>query len=183
MPASPGLRIGVPVSTPKTPTLVIVIVPPDMSAGEVLPERAVSVSAAIAPASSRSDSAVGVLDVGHDQPALGGRGDAQVDVVLDDDLAGRLVPGRVDLGVVSAARMTALATNSSGETLTSRKSRRAATRSRSSIVAVTSTVTNSVTCGAVNADATIAAAVCLRTPLIGMRVSRRVGRGTGGHLH
>jgi hypothetical protein len=38
---SPGLRIGVPVSTPKTPTLVIVIVPPDMSAGWVRPSRAV----------------------------------------------------------------------------------------------------------------------------------------------
>ncbi len=41
----------------------------------------------------------------------------------------------------------------------------------SSIVAVTSIVRNSVTCGAVNALRTIAAAVCLRTPLIGMRVS------------
>ena len=36
--ASPGGRIGVPVSTPKTPTLVIVNVPPDMSAGGVLPD-------------------------------------------------------------------------------------------------------------------------------------------------
>ena len=86
-------------------------------------------------------------------------------------------------GVFAAARMTALATNSSGETLTSRNSRRAATRSRSSIIAVTSQVMNSVTCGAVNADATIAAAVCLRTPLIGIRVSRcewSVRRASGG---
>ena len=36
---------------------------------------------------------------------------------------------------------------------------------------VASTVTHSVTCGAVNADATIAWAVTLRTPLIGTRVS------------
>ena len=89
---SPGLRIGVPVSTPNTPTLVIVIVPPDMSAGEVLPARAVSVSSPIAAASSRSDEPVGVLDVRDDQAALGGGGDAEVDVVLEHDLAGRLVP-------------------------------------------------------------------------------------------
>ena len=44
-------------------------------------------------------------------------------------------------------------------------------RSLNARVAVISSVTNSVTCGAVNADATIAAAVCLRTPLMGMRVS------------
>ena len=34
---SPGLMIGVPASTPKTPTLVIVNVPPPISAGCVLP--------------------------------------------------------------------------------------------------------------------------------------------------
>ena len=50
----------------------------------------------------------------------------------------------------------------------------AATRSRSRMVSVMSTVSHSVTCGAVNALATIAAAVCLRTPLIGMRRSRDV---------
>src|SRR5882724_9359017 len=43
------------------------------------------------------------------------------------------------------------------------------------MVAVMSTVMNSVTWGAVNAEATIAAAVCLRTPLIGMRSSRPAG--------
>jgi hypothetical protein len=41
IPASPGVRIGVPASTPKTPTFVIVIVPPDRSAGVALPDRAV----------------------------------------------------------------------------------------------------------------------------------------------
>lgn len=46
--------------------------------------------------------------------------------------------------------------------------------STSFIVRVTSTVTNSVTCGAVNAEPIIAAAVALRTPLIGIRVSRAV---------
>src|SRR4051812_47522621 len=41
---SPGLRIGVPLSTPKVPTLVMVIVPRAMSPGCVLPSRAVAVS-------------------------------------------------------------------------------------------------------------------------------------------
>ena len=42
----------------------------------------------------------------------------------------------------------------------------------SSIVGVTSTVRNVVTCGAVKALRTIACAVCLRTPRIGVRVVR-----------
>ena len=92
--ASPGLRIGVPVSTPKTPTLVMVIVPPAMSAGWVRPSRAVAVEPASAWASSSSDIAVGVLDVRDDQPARGRRGDAEVDVVLDHDLLVGLVPRR-----------------------------------------------------------------------------------------
>ena len=47
-------------------------------------------------ASSRTDSRARVLDVGHDQPARGGSGDAEVDVVLDHDLLRLLVPGGVD---------------------------------------------------------------------------------------
>src|SRR3712207_1203846 len=65
---SPGLRIGVPVSTPKTPTLVIVIVPPDMSAGLVLPARAVSVRSDSARASSASDSRPASLMLGTTRP-------------------------------------------------------------------------------------------------------------------
>ena len=42
----------------------------------------------------------------------------------------------------------------------------------SSIAGVTSTVRNSVACGAVNALCTMAAAVCLRTLRIGLRDSR-----------
>ena len=45
------------------------------------------------------------------------------------------------------------------------------------MVRVTSIVTHSVTCGAVNAEATIAWAVILRTPLTGTRVSRCPGAG------
>lgn len=47
--------------------------------------------------------------------------------------------------------------------------------SRNSIIGVTSMVRNSVTCGAVYALCTIAAAVILRTPLIGTRRSRVAG--------
>ena len=68
MPASPGLRMGVPVSTPNTPTFVIVIVPPAMSAGEVLPARAVSVSSPIARASSTRLSRSAFLTFGTMRP-------------------------------------------------------------------------------------------------------------------
>ncbi len=47
--------------------------------------------------------------------------------------------------------------------------------STSFIVRVMSKVTNSVTCGAVKAEPTIAAAVAFRTPLMGTRVSRAPG--------
>ncbi len=98
---SPGLMIGVPLSTPKTPTLVMVIVPPDISAGCVRPSRAVAVSCTDGLGQLEHRHRVGVLDVRDDQPA-GRRGsDAEVDVVLLDDLLGRLVPRRVDAGVAA----------------------------------------------------------------------------------
>ena len=40
---------------------------------------------------------LGVLQVGYDEPARSRRGDAEVDVALEDDLLGPLVPERVDL--------------------------------------------------------------------------------------
>ncbi len=43
-----------PVSTPKTPTLVMVTVPPAIAAGEVLPSRAVATSSPSASASCGS---------------------------------------------------------------------------------------------------------------------------------
>ena len=55
MAASPGFRIGVPASMPKTPMFVIEIVPPESASGLVLPARAVSVSSVSAAASSRRD--------------------------------------------------------------------------------------------------------------------------------
>ena len=55
------------------------------------------------------------------------------------------------IGVRRAASVTAFATISSGDTRRSRNALSALSRSTSSIVAVTSTVIHSVTCGAVNA--------------------------------
>ncbi|CAM5305467.1 hypothetical protein SGRI78S_06740 [Streptomyces griseus subsp. griseus] len=60
----------------------------------------------------------------------------------------------------------------SGLTRTPAMSLSSLSSATSFIVRVTSTVTNSVTCGAVNALPTIACAMALRTPLTGMRVSR-----------
>ena len=68
MAASPGGRIGVPVSTPKTPTLVMLNVPPVRSAGVVLPAFAVCTSAVIASASSRSESCSAFLILGTTSP-------------------------------------------------------------------------------------------------------------------
>ena len=93
MAASPGLRMGTPASTPKTPTLV---------SGD-------GAAAAGRPACERASRAVRgqvgerrgqlaqrellrVLDVGHDQPVRARHGDAEVDVVLRHDLVGRPRP-------------------------------------------------------------------------------------------
>ena len=65
---SPGLMIGVPLSTPNVPTLVMVIVPRAMSAGEVLPSRAVAVSCCRAAASSGSDNWSASLMLGTISP-------------------------------------------------------------------------------------------------------------------
>ena len=68
MPASPGLRIGVPASTPKTPTFVIENVPPLISAGAVLPARAVSASRADRVRELDEGHRLGVADVGTTSP-------------------------------------------------------------------------------------------------------------------
>ena len=65
---SPGLMIGVPASTPKTPTLVIVKVPPLISAGWVLPSRATAVSSPSAVASSTSERSWASLMFGTTRP-------------------------------------------------------------------------------------------------------------------
>ena len=124
-----------PVSTPKTPTLVIVIVPPAMSAGGVRPSRAVAVSAPRASASSTQRQRVGVLDVGYDEPAGRRRRDAQVDVVLDHDLLGRLVPGGVDLRIALHRQQQRLGHHQQRRDLTPANSRSALSRSTSRMVA------------------------------------------------
>src|SRR5699024_6599083 len=80
-------------------------------------------------------------------------------------------------GVRFAARHIAFAANTIGVSFTPAKDGCCLSRSRMSIIAVTSTLRNSVTCGAVNALSTIAWAVALRTPLIGTRVSREPSSG------
>ncbi len=65
-----------------------------------------------------------------------------------------------------------MAAISSGVTRTSAKSRSSFRRATSFIVFVTSIVWKTVTCGAVNALATIASAVRLRTDFTGTRVWR-----------
>jgi hypothetical protein len=62
------LRIGVPASIPKTPMLVIVRVPPERSAGGVLPSRAVNVKSCSALASSRIERSCASLIFGTSRP-------------------------------------------------------------------------------------------------------------------
>jgi hypothetical protein len=82
------------------------------------------------------------------------------------------------------ARHTAFAAKASGVSFTPAKEGWLFSFSRSSIIGVTSTVRNSVTCGAVNALWTTACAVALRTLLIGTRRSRgppvTTGAGVAG---
>ena len=81
-------------------------------------------------------------------------------------------------GCLATAASSARATKSIGDTRTPAYSASSRTRRTAAIVSVTSTCRNSVTCGAVNALDTMAAAMCLRTPRIEMRssVPRRAGR-------
>src|SRR3712207_3694192 len=176
---SPGLRIGVPVSTPKTPTLVMVIVPPVMSSGAVRPARAVSVSSASAPASSASDSRPASLTLGTTSPRGVAAAMPRLTCPWTTISCAASSQELLTIGCLAAASSSALATNTSGLTLTPANSGRAAIRDRSLTIRVTSTVRNSVTCGAVKALATIAAAVCLRTPLTGIRCSPAAGAATG----
>ena len=74
-------------------------------------------------------------------------------------------------GCLATAISSARATKSSGDTRSSANSGSSRTRRTAVIVSVTSTCRNSVTCGAVNALDTMAAAMCLRIPRTGMRSS------------
>ena len=74
-------------------------------------------------------------------------------------------------GCLATAMSSARATKSSGDTRRPANSGSSRTRRTAAIVSDTSTCRNSVTCGAVNALDTMAAAMCLRTPRTGMRSS------------
>src|SRR6218665_900800 len=80
------------------------------------------------------------------------------------------------VGLRRTAQMMAFAITSSGDTRTPAKSGDAFRRFTYSMVRVAFTSVNTETGGAVNADATIACAVALRTPFTGMRSSRSVGQ-------
>src|SRR6218665_931043 len=85
------------------------------------------------------------------------------------------VHDELTVGLRRTAQMMAFAMTSSGLTRTPAKSGEALRRFTNSIVRVALTSVKTETWGAVNADATIAVAVALRTPLTGMRSSRSVG--------
>ena len=164
---SPGLMIGVPASTPNTPTFVSVKVPPARSAGDSRPSRARPVRSRMASASSLRLIAWASLTFGTISP----RGVAAAKPRLTKFCC-TIVPAAsshraLTSGVRSIATRHALAASVMGVSLTSRNSREALSSASSSMVSVTSTCRNSVTCGAVNADCTMAAAVALRTPLTG----------------
>ena len=117
MAASPGLRMGTPASTPKTPTLVRVMVPPRRSSGV---ERACAGRGrqlVERPHQLAQRQILGVLDVGHDQAVWTGHRDAQVHVVLRHDLAGGARPTTSSsVGWTRSASTTARATTASGVT-------------------------------------------------------------------
>ena len=78
--------IGVPPSTPNTPTLVIVMVPPARSAGAVRPARAVAASPPSAAASSRRLSRSASLIFGTSRPRGVAAAIPRLHVVLLHDL-------------------------------------------------------------------------------------------------
>ena len=173
MPTSPGFKIGVPVSTPKTPMLVMVMVPFAMSAGVVRPSRAVAASCSIALANSRSDIWSASLMFGTIRP----RGVAAATPKFTKlcTMISSSVQVELTVGLRRTAQIMALAIISSGVTLTPAKSVEALRRFTYSMVLVASTSTKMLTCGAVKADLTIALAIALRTPFTGIRSSRSVG--------
>ncbi len=93
MPTCGGFRIGVLISEPKTPPLVMVKVPPFRSSSVSVPSPARFAKSRIASSMSAKRHRVGVAEHRHDQAALGADRHADVVVVLVDDLVA------LDLGV------------------------------------------------------------------------------------
>ncbi len=81
----PSGMIGVPISAPNTPGLVIVNVPPLISSGESVLVRALSASSITARERPTQVLLLGAVDDRHHQPlgVVDGDGHAQVDVLLD----------------------------------------------------------------------------------------------------
>ena len=158
---------------PKTPMLVIVIVPSAMSAGCSLPSRAVSVICSIDWASSRNVRSCAFLMFGTTSPR--GVAAAKPKFTKWCTMISVSVHVEFTVGLRRTAHIIAFAMTSSGETLMPAKSGLALSRATNSIVRVASTSTKTLTCGALNALLTMPAAIALRTPLTGMRSSRSLG--------
>ena len=93
MPTCGGLRIGVLISEPKTPPLVMVNVPPVRSSSVSVPSCGALGEVADRQLDLGERQPVGVADDRHDQAAFGADRHADVVVVLEDDLVA------LDLGV------------------------------------------------------------------------------------
>ena len=136
-----------------------------------MPERARAVSSCISCASCVRPIVCAFLMFGTMSP----RGVAAAIPRLTYFLTTMSSPSSVELirGFRATAQATAFATMSSGDTRTSSPRTFDALRRRTNaIVSVTSTSRNSVTCGIVNAESTIALAIIFTTPLNGIRSSR-----------
>ena len=83
MPTCGGLRIGVLISEPKTPPLVIVNVPPLRSSSVSVPFCALPAKSRMPCSMPANERSIGVAQHRHDQPPCGADGDADVVVVLE----------------------------------------------------------------------------------------------------
>ena len=86
MPTCGGFRIGVLISEPNTPPLVMVNVPPFKSSSVSVPSPARVAKSRMPRSTSANDIDVGVAQHRHHQPAFGAHRHADVDVALLDDL-------------------------------------------------------------------------------------------------
>ena len=166
--------MGTPASTPKTPTLVTVMVPLAQVGGRA------AAGAGRAPSgrpgrvvSSRRVRSVRVLDVRHDQAARARHGDAQVDVVLRHHLAGRRRPTTSSGRDGRAGRARRRGRRRPAASRAAPRSAGCAAAARPAPPsASTSTVRNTQAWGAVATLRTMASAMCFWTPRTGALVSR-----------
>ena len=151
----------------------MVMVPLAMSAGVVLPSRAVAANFSMACANSSIDILSASLMFGTISP----RGVAAAIPKFTKlcTMISSSVQVELTIGFRRTAQIMALAIINSGVTFTPAKSVDAFRRFTYSMVRVASTSTKMLTCGAVNADETMALAMAFRTPLTGMRSSRSLG--------